>query len=573
MKKLIALTLSLLMVLTLFAGCTPSQSNPANQPDNSKDQTQQPDDSKDNTADFSETGTLNLSWPSDYGTDLLPFPWNGRSTVVAMMFDPLVTLAADGVTIVDKLAESHKVSDDGLTYTFVLRDNATWHDGTPVTTDDVVFSINGYIKNPGSEFPALIGGIEGGDKVMANEADSCTGITVDGNTITMKLASPRNDFLTYLALVSILPKHLLKDVDPTLITKDETFLKNPVGCGAYKVKEVNIPNYFTLERYEDYYGEKAGIKNVTVTSYALGGADAVTAALISGSLDLTMGGVTNDINYANNIISSNPDITMTMIPATYARYFVYNTAGSTDGKYNDDMLKPEVRQALNLLIDKQAIANFYAGQADTLTTFVNPKSENYNTDIPLFERDVETAKKMLEDAGFDFNRTVRIEYHYKDQTTADIIAMITQNFAEAGIKVESSLSTGSLVDIIYDQRNWDLSYSGNYGLDEVDAFYYVSTTTNTSINKISADYDGTKAKVFDPLYHDFYATTDTAKKTEILKQLQVEGNKYMYAAPIYVMNKIALTNSAKLSYPEDLFTKDVTDWLEYRFEDWKLLQE
>ena len=61
--------------------------------------------------------------------------------------------------------------------------------------------------------------------------------------------------------------------------------------------------------------------------------------------------------------------------------------GSTDDKYNDDMLKTEVRQAINLLIDKEGIASFYEGQAVPLTTFVNPEMAAYNTSIPLFQRD------------------------------------------------------------------------------------------------------------------------------------------------------------------------------------------
>ena len=574
MKRTLSLVLTLMMALSLVAGCAgrpDATTDTATGPVAGSPATEEPAP-EEAAEDYSETGTLNLSWPSDSGTELFPFPWASSNICTNMVFDSLIRLNSDGKTIVPKLAEKYTVSDDGSVYTFILREGVKWHDGEAVTPEDVVFSINGYIKSPIVEFPSIIACIEGGDAVMAGEANACTGITVNGNEITIKLSSPRNDFLTYLCIVAILPSHLLADKDPLTLHSDAEFLSNPVGCGPYQLETFNAGNYFTLVRNDDYYGAPAGIKHVTFTSYAQGGADATTAALIAGTLDFATGGVMNDINAANNIVANNPDVTMKIIPATYARYFVFNTAGSTDSRYNDDMLKPEVRQAINLLLDKEAIAAFYSGQATALTTFVNPGSPDYNSDIPLFKRDVETAKQMLVDAGFNFDRAIRIEYHYKDQTTADIIALITQNLSQAGIKVQSSMATGGIVDIIYEQRNWDLSYSGNYGLEPVDSFYYVCTTKNSYINKISADLNGIKASMFNPMYDEYFSTTDAARKTELLNQFQVEGNKNMFAAPLYVMNKIALTHSSKLAYAPELFTYDIYDWEDYRFDTWQLLE-
>lgn len=584
MKKAIALLLCLVMLCSLFTACGSKAEpapEPAEQPADTTEtepaETSEPETPNEEAEapaepeDFSETGTLNLSWPSDTGTDLLPFPWNNRNYAVAMLFDPLVALSSDGKTIVPKIAEDWTISEDGLTYTFTIREGITWHDGTPLTPEDVVFSINGYIKNPGSEYPSQFTLIEGGEAVAAGEADELTGIEVDGNVITIHLTSPRNDFLTYCAIVSILPKHILGDKDPTLISQDEEFLLNPVGCGAYKIETVNAPNYFTLVRNDDYYGEPAGIRHITYTSYANGGADASSAAMIAGNLDFIYN--VSDISRAENLMANNPNLTMNIIPANYARYFVFNTAGATDGKYNDDMLKTEVRQAFNLLLDKVAIANFYVGQAAPLTTFVNPESASYNTDIPLFERDVDTAVQMLQDAGFDFSRTVRIAYWYTDQTTADIMALVVQCFAEAGIKVETTLVSGSIVEVVYNQHNWDLAYFGNYGLDPVDSFYYNLRTPQGLFVNIQGDYELDKKAEFSDLYDAYYSAETEEEKQEILDQFQIKHLESMYTIPLYTLNKVTVVNSAKFSYPSDLFNLDILDWLDYRFETWALLSE
>lgn len=573
MKKLLPLMLALIMLASMLSACgndsgsgsaaAPSTGGAASAADSSEPEPAE---------DYSETGVLNMSWPSDTGSDLLPPAWAGNSYYSVMLFDSLVYLDGDGKTIVPNLAKDFSVSPDAMTYTFTIEEGATWHDGQPVTMEDIVWSIDSYILFPESQFSYVIANIEGADKVQDGSAASCSGISTDGNTLTIQLAEARSDFLIYLACVSILPKHLLEDVDPALLSKDETFWTHPIGSGPYKVDEVNIPNYFTMVRNEEYWGARAGIKNVKFTSYVNGGADAVTADLIAGNLDLVMGGSINDINRAESIISGNPDITMTMVPATYARYFVFNTTGSTDGRHNDDVMKTEVRQAFNLLLDKDSIANFYEGQAVPLTTYVNPESSDYNRDIPLFERDVETAKQMLEEAGFDFSRPIRLLYYYKDQVTADIMELAKQNFAEAGVTVETSLVTGSIVDVMYEQRNWDIGYFGNYGLEPVDSFYYNICTVNPMINKITGNFDDIKTTVFDPLYNEYFATTDQTRKSQILDQFQVEAGKHMFTIPLYAMNKIILTNSAKLYYEPSVLELDIWDWVDYRFDTWKLLQ-
>lgn len=180
---------------------------------------------------------------------------------------------------------------------------------------------------------------------------------------------------------------------------------------------------------------------------------------------------------------------------------------------------------------------------------------------------------MLTDAGFDFDRTLRIAYYYSDQTTADIMALIVQNLAEAGIKAEANIVTGSIVDVVYHQHNWDLCYFGNYGLDAVDAFYYNNRTPSGLFTEIQGDFELDTKAVFSQFYDDFYAAKDETAKQKVLDEIQITHLEHMYTIPLYAVNKIELHNAGKLSYPDGLFELDILDWLDYQFSSWKLLAE
>ena len=101
----------------------------------------------------------------------------------------------------------YTVSDDGLTYTFVLQDDLKWSDGEPITADDIVWNVETALKaaQVASAFTSCFGYIEGAAEYVAGEADSISGIAVDGNTITFTLTAPYAFFLKNLANFSFLP--------------------------------------------------------------------------------------------------------------------------------------------------------------------------------------------------------------------------------------------------------------------------------------------------------------------------------------------------------------------------------
>ena len=249
------------------------------------------------------------------------------------------------------------VSDDGLTYTFEIRDDIVWTDGEPLTAEDVLYSYEINLKLVHTSYGANMQTITGAKAVLDGEADTCSGLSVDGNMFIVKLDAPYVDIVSKIfALIQILPEHLLGETDPLEWEDNLDYWTKPIGTGPWMIDEVNFPNYFTMVQNPDWYGEPVNIQNITFTSHVTGGVDATLADLIAGNTDYAFGNGVNDIVQAENVVANNPDQQIFTRPSSYQRMLVFNGKGSNDGQLNEFMKVKEVRQAVNLIIDKAAAA-------------------------------------------------------------------------------------------------------------------------------------------------------------------------------------------------------------------------
>lgn len=559
MKKVISLLIVAMMVLGL-ASCSSQTQTPA-------DTTVSTTSAAPKAKNSSDT-VLKLQWFQAIGIDtLFENPWHDfQSLYPTMVFDSLIAQNSDGA-LVPRLATDWSVSKDGSTYTFTIRDGVKWQDGEPFKVDDVVWTLNTALKAPDStSISATLREIAGSTEVESGKADTLSGVTADGNVLTVKLANPDSNFLPMFAGIYILPKHLLGSVAPVDLSKNEAFWSHPIGTGAFKIDEVHFPDYFTAVPNENYYGAKPGIPKVLFTSYNTGGNDAVVAALIAGDLDFVFGNAINDITVASNIVAKNPDVVSKLQISNYMRMFAFNLEARSDKKNKPDLKKEEVRQAFNLIIDKDAMASLYKGQAMALSTLVNPQSSWYNKDIPLHKRDVDKAVSMLKEAGFDFKQTIDVAYYYDDQTTNDLMSLLVQNFADAGITIKTTLLSGDLATLIYKTANYDMIYLAASCPAPVQMF--LRLTTSSSFTFIG---DNEKRKnLFDSQYASALAATEQSQQKSLCNQLQVLGYQSAYILPVYSLNTIQMYNSKNVTIPEDIFGIDNLGIRNMNFDKWSL---
>ncbi len=555
MKRVLAIVLCLAMMLTMMVGCGKKAAEQAVEAENTS----------------SEEKVLQMAWTADQGTDtMFEGPYVEHPYWVQMLYETPLSINADGETVY-RLAESVDVSEDGKTYTFTMRDGVKWSDGEAVTAEDLAFSLWYVVADPKSNYTTGFMYIEGADKVR-EDGSELAGVAVDGNKVIVTLSSPYSLFLHAVAShLFVMPAHCFEGVAAADLATYEAYWKKPVGCGAYVIDEVSFPDYFTMVRSEDYYREAAGIAKVLYTSYTTGGDDAQVAAMINGTLDFSYGGSLSDQTVADNISNQNSDVSVVPVTGNYMRFMMFNTAKPSGEQGSDydghpDLQNPRVRQAINMLIDKEAVASFYGEQAHAMTTLVNPENPSYNKDIPLFKRDVEGAKAILEEEGFDFDHELTIAFGYTDQTTADIIQLIKQNLEEAGIKVvvDGPLS-GDVGALIYDVRDYDMYYAGE-NADDFAELYSLLVGVNGYFDSIFAEND-TRNEIINTLVSEYYASNDDSRKAEIVNQLQQNVIDNPYVAPIYGLNILVIYNNAHVNVPLDKYeiacTSQDLDWSQW----------
>jgi len=172
-----------------------------------------------------------------------------------VVFDRLLAVDASLEPTGGQLAASYEVADDGLGVSFTLKDGTTWHDGEPLTANDVAWTIGAALKVPAisAVFSNTFNSIEGAEAFVDGSADSVSGITVDGNTISIKFAKLDPNFMLTFGQFPVLPMHLLSDMKGEEF-QQHPFWQNPVGSGPFKIAEIQMNDFVRYVPFEDYHG-------------------------------------------------------------------------------------------------------------------------------------------------------------------------------------------------------------------------------------------------------------------------------------------------------------------------------
>ena len=550
MKKIVALLLVFAMVFCL-AACNKPQNDPSDPSDPTGSST-----STQPTGNPESETPMKLQWFQSIGTDTqFEAPAQQiQSLYPYMIFDPLMYWDALNAEMVPAMASEWTKNKDYTEFTVTIREGVKFHDGEVMDVNDVVFTINYVVASPTSSYHGAFQHVEGYEALRNGEAKTLSGMTVKGNVITFKLTQPVAQFLEGICgACYVLPEHLLKDYSYAEIDSC-AFWKKPVGTGAYMVNEVSFPDYFTATRFDDYWGEPAGIKNVQFVSYAAGGNDAAVAAVINNEIDFATRQLITDNAVATNMVAQNSNLKALVVNGFYTRFFTFNLGDRADGKMKADLQNPKVRQAFDLLIDQETIASFFDGYASASMTAVSSAGSEYNTDIPNVAKDVAAAKKLLDEAGFDYSQTIDIATYYDDATTADIMALLVQDFAEAGVKVNTILLQGDLAGLIYTDKNYDLIYGANNAAANNQLAIYNFLCSN-SVWTYQGKHEE-RGAFFDDLMAQYNASSDSAVRKDIAWKVQANNYENCYLIPAYILNNSVVYNTANIVVPEEVFEVD-----------------
>ncbi|PHQ94589.1 MAG: peptide ABC transporter substrate-binding protein [Marinosulfonomonas sp.] len=214
-------------------------------------------------------------------------PWKNLGIWITskVVFDRLLVTDGGMSSFEGSMAESFDVSADGMTVNVTLKDGLTWHDGAALTIDDVVWSLQTAMKagTINSVVSNTVMSIEGASAYQDGSADSASGLSTDGNTITLQFETLDPNVLLTLSQFAILPKHLLDGVDP-LQLQQHAYWQNPVGSGSFKIEEVQMNDFVRYVPFEGYHGGVAKLDEIVAFPSGDGDANLIKNAT-AGKMD------------------------------------------------------------------------------------------------------------------------------------------------------------------------------------------------------------------------------------------------------------------------------------------------
>ncbi len=304
--------------------------------------------------------------------------------LVALIYSGLLRLQAND-SLEPDLAKSYKVSDDGLIYTFKLKPNLRWSDGEPLTTDDIIFTIN-RVQDPIIKSPKRANW----NGVLVKK--------IDDETIQFILKKPFFSFLDNASL-GILPKHLWDKVRPEQFALAKLNVK-PVGSGPYMVKniledEAGIPISYQLVPFLKFALGQPKISSLIIRFYS--DEKTLLEAYDQGIIE-SASAISSAL--AKKLETEGQRVLKSSLPRTFAVFL--------NQSRNPILLNPEVREALNEAVDRQTIVNqILNGYGQTLNGIL---PENLNSGAKL-SYDLELAREILFKAGWSTTTSGMLEKH------------------------------------------------------------------------------------------------------------------------------------------------------------------
>ena len=392
--------------------------------------------------------------------------------------------AMPGNATAPSLAESWQVSPDGRVYDFTLRKGVKFHNGDPLTSEDVKFSFDRY---KGAQAKALK------ERVAAVE-------TPDALHVRFRLKNPWPDFMTFYTAASgagwIVPKKYVEKVG------DEAFKKAPIGAGPYKFVSFTPGVELVMEAFDGYWRKTPSVKRLVFK--VIGDEATRLAALKRGEIDI----VYSIRGELAEELQRTPGLTLKPTVIQSPQWVSMLDQWDPKSPWHDR----RVRLAANLAIDRKAINDAIALGHSRLTYSIIPSTFDYYWQPPAYAYDPAQAKKLLAEAGYP-NGFDAGEY-YLDVSYANVQEAVANYFQQVGIKTKlRPVERASHWANYQDKKYKNLAYTAS------GAFGNAATRLETFVVAGGAYVYGSYPEI-DSLFKDQAAEMDRKKREALLHKIQ-----------------------------------------------------
>lgn len=447
----------------------------------------------------------------------------GADNVNELMFDRLMVINTDS-TFEPRLASSWETNEAQDKIIYHLNENAKWHDGEPVTAEDVVYSAQvassseyNYLRRIRMQYFA------GTDDTGCETApDSIEVKALDEHTVEFTLKAPMDPSIIY-AMVNrdffIIPKHLLSGISDADLVND-AFWQKPIGSGPCIFESTESGVSVEFKANKDFY---LGAPDFDRLVFKKVQSSNLLSGLMSGEIDALSGNTQlplADWEAANNT----PGVVAQSVPTFAYQYMAMNTSR--------DYMTEDIRHAISLAINRQVIVDQLLQGQGRIAIGPLPDDHKYRDQSIQPEYNPDKAKEMVEAAGWDGSRELQVLVSTGNEVREKSAILIQQDLQKIGIKTK--IQTLDFPTLLTNARNgeYDLCFIGSAG--SVDPSESVPNVTAGYMNNFTQLTDPTLGQVGESGAKEI---TFEARK-EIYDQYQQELFKQMPMAFLYFTNDL-----------------------------------
>jgi len=448
---------------------------------------------------------------------LVPHDWTTYSGAVMSLVEEGTLAFGDDLSLQPAVAETWEAVDP-TTYVFTLRDGVTFHDGSPLTAEDVVFTIEWNMdKTNASQLAAFFASVESVEATADNE-------------VTVTLSKPDAQFQYSMAHMSgfIMNKAQLESSGETFGTPDVL----PLGTGPYELVEFVPDDHVTLERYEDYWGEPGAAQRIVIRQIP----DSQTRllAMQSGEIDGTFDVPISEVDQWEGL----DDVTVITAPSNG----VYQLILDQETPPFDDL---HVRKAIAYAVDREGIVQAVLNGKGAPALAINPPGiwggvldeasvDSFYETLPTYQFDLDAAEAELAQSsvpdGFEFS----IPVPNTDPVAINSFLAISETLAQIGITMNvQQVDPGEWLDVYFAHEDLGAQFMA-YFPDYADPanypylFYYSGNAVANGLNGSNYRNDDVDALIDTALQ-----SNDTAERADALEQVIAQANEDVATVPIH----------------------------------------
>lgn len=477
--------------------------------------------------------------------------------VNTLIYDSLLKLNSK-IELESSMAEKYEITDEGKKLVFKLKSGIKFHDGNPVTSKDVKFTLES-LANPKYEgdLASYVQSITGFKEFHEGKVTELKGVVCpDDNTIEINFDTPYSPALINIGTLGILPAHIWGKIDIDKWGENNEAIAKPVGSGPYKFDSFKVGEFTKLVANEEYHNGAPKIKNFV---FKVVNEETSSAELINGSIDLAE---LSNIKADDAKTLNEKGIEVLKYPNSKIQYMGFNLRNKT-------LQDIKLRTAIAYGIDREALVNgLLEGNGVVINTPMVPSLWSYPKEgLVEYKFDVEKARALLKEAGYeDTNGNGIVDKGGKDLEltltvpTGDTVrektgTIIQDNLSKIGIKVKiEAMEFKAVMQKVVGDHEFEMYLMGNtLEADPDPTPNWYSTQATDEKGVFGWNIAGFKSKEADNLMDLNRKATVLEERAKILNDFGKLLNKELPWIPLYASDIVKAYNKNLKNYTSNTF--------------------